>query len=60
MAAEIEGVAKSAGDQDQQSREGEDVVEAMGATAKEVAGRPASSSQPLRRQRSRGPYGQDD
>jgi methyl-accepting chemotaxis protein len=39
MAAEIEGVAKSAGDQDQQSREGEDVVEAMGATAKEVAGK---------------------
>src|SRR5208337_4535018 len=32
MAAEIEGVAKSAGDQDQQSREGEDIVDAMGAT----------------------------
>ncbi len=39
MTSEIEGVAKSAGDQDQQSREGENIVEAMGATAREVAGK---------------------
>ncbi len=39
MTSEIEGVAQSAGDQDQQSREGENIVEAMGATAREVAGK---------------------
>ncbi len=39
MATEIEGVAKTAGEQDQQSREGEEIVDAMGATAGEVAGK---------------------
>lgn len=39
MAGEIEGMAKSAGDQDKQTREGESIVQAMGDTAKEVAGK---------------------
>lgn len=39
MAVEMEGMAKSAGEQDVQSREGESVVDAMGATAREVAGK---------------------
>jgi len=39
MASEMETMAKSAGDQDVQSREGETVVDAMGATAREVAGK---------------------
>ncbi|MBI5249472.1 MAG: HAMP domain-containing protein [Desulfomonile tiedjei] len=39
MATDMEGMAKSAGDQDVQSREGESVVDAMGATAREVAGK---------------------
>ena len=39
MATDMEGMAKSAGEQDTQSREGESVVEQMGATAREVAGK---------------------
>ncbi|MFH1114273.1 MAG: methyl-accepting chemotaxis protein, partial [Pseudomonadota bacterium] len=39
MAVEIEGMAKSAGDQDTSSREGESIVEAMGQTAREVHGK---------------------
>jgi methyl-accepting chemotaxis protein len=39
MAADIEGIAKSAGDQDQQSREGETIVDEMGAAAREVSGK---------------------
>ncbi len=39
MASDIENMAKSAGDQDNQSREGESLVDAMGATAREVAGK---------------------
>jgi len=39
MSTEIEGVARTAGDQDVQSREGETIVEAMGATAREVSGK---------------------
>jgi methyl-accepting chemotaxis protein len=39
MAGEIEGMAKSAGEQDKQTRDGEAIVQAMGDTAKEVAGK---------------------
>jgi methyl-accepting chemotaxis protein len=39
MASEIQDVAKIAGDQDQASVEGESIVDAMGATAREVAGK---------------------
>ncbi len=39
MALEIEGMAKSAGDQDASSREGESIVEAMGETARQVHGK---------------------
>ncbi|AFM27440.1 methyl-accepting chemotaxis protein [Desulfomonile tiedjei] len=39
MSGEMEGMAQSAGEQDLQSREGENIVDAMGATAREVAGK---------------------
>jgi methyl-accepting chemotaxis protein len=39
MSGEMEGMAQSAGEQDLQSREGETIVDAMGATAREVAGK---------------------
>jgi methyl-accepting chemotaxis protein len=39
MAGDIEGMAKSAGEQDKQTSEGESVVQSMGDTAKEVAGK---------------------
>jgi methyl-accepting chemotaxis protein len=39
MAGDIEGMAKSAGEQDRQTSEGESIVQAMGDTAKQVAGK---------------------
>lgn len=39
MAADIEGIAKTAEDQDLRSRDGEGIVDEMGATAREVSGK---------------------
>jgi methyl-accepting chemotaxis protein len=39
MAEEIETMAQNAGSQDTRSREGEEIVDAMGATAREVSGK---------------------